>query len=119
MNAHFHFRFEDTFPESTVNNSAGLPERPIPWAVLVFTVLYLIPAVIGAVRTGNREFIFYIAVMLFLMAAVAVIHFRVGLSRTALWGLSLWGLAHMAGGLLPVPDSWPIHGDAGGWFRIG
>lgn len=28
-----------------------------------------------------------------------------------LWGLSLWGLLHMAGGLVPVPASWPIHGD--------
>jgi hypothetical protein len=28
-----------------------------------------------------------------------------------IWGLSLWGLAHMAGGLIPVPADWPI--DAG------
>jgi hypothetical protein len=28
-----------------------------------------------------------------------------------MWGLALWGLAHMAGGLVPVPVSWPIHGN--------
>jgi len=76
-----------------------------------FTVAYLLPAVIGALRTRNGEFIFYIVVMGVLMAAVAVVHHRVGLSPTALWGLSLWGLAHMAGGLVGVPESWPIHGE--------
>ena len=87
------------------------PARSSLRPVGAFTVAYLLPAIIGALRTHNGEFIFYIAVMLVLMAAVAIVHRRVGLSRTALWGLSLWGLAHMAGGLVGVPDSWPINGD--------
>lgn len=33
------------------------------------------------------------------------------LTPAALWALSLWGLLHMAGGLVPVPASWPIDGD--------
>jgi hypothetical protein len=37
-------------------------------------------------------------------------HRRVDFSRGVLWALSLWGLAHMAGGLLPVPTSWAIDG---------
>jgi len=83
----------------------------MPWRVILFTLAYMAPAIVGAVRTGNGEFVFYIAVMFVLMGAVAVVHCRVKLSRTALWGLSLWGLSHMAGGLLGIPDSWPINGD--------
>jgi hypothetical protein len=83
-----------------------------PPGVVVFTLLYLLLAGIGAVWTGNREFLFYLAVMVVLIAAVTVLHSRVGLSRGVLWGLSIWGLAHMAGGLVLVPESWPIDGSS-------
>ena len=79
--------------------------------MIVFTLAYLAASVIGALATGNREFVFYIVVMCLLLGAVAAVHRRAGFSRTVLWGLSLWGLAHMAGGLLPVPESWPINGE--------
>ena len=82
-----------------------------PRGLVPFTLLYLAAAGIGAVGTGNGEFLFYIAVMLVLIAAVSFLHLRVRLSAGVLWGLSMWGLAHMAGGLLPVPESWPINGD--------
>jgi hypothetical protein len=36
---------------------------------------------------------------------------RVGFSPLVLWGLSGWGLIHMAGGLIAVPESWPINGE--------
>lgn len=91
----------------------SLHERPRPdWpaGAIVFTGAYLLAAIGGAIATGNREFLFYIVVMLVLIAAIAVVNARVHLSRTVVWCLSLWGLAHMAGGLVPVPESWPIHG---------
>ncbi|MCZ6918217.1 MAG: DUF2238 domain-containing protein, partial [Gemmatimonadetes bacterium] len=55
------------------------------------------------------EFLFYIAVMLILIGTVWVVHRYVGLSGAVLWGLSIWGLAHMAGGLLVVPEGWPVN----------
>ena len=79
-------------------------------AVLGFTLAYLALAAAGALESVNREFGFYIAVMLVLVAAVLVVHTRVNLSTGVLWALSLWGLAHMAGGLCPVPESWPTDG---------
>lgn len=82
-----------------------------PRGVIAFTLSYMALAIVGAVATGNREFAFYIVVMFVLMGAVAAVHRRVRLSSVALWGLSLWGLAHMAGGMAPVPASWPINGD--------
>jgi hypothetical protein len=59
----------------------------------------------------NQEFLFYFVVMAVLIVAVTLLHFRVGLHLGALWGLSAWGAAHMAGGLAPIPETWPIHGD--------
>ena len=80
-------------------------------AIAVFTALYLAAAIVGAINTGNSEFVFYIGVMFVLIAIVGVVHWQVGLSFGVLAALSVWGLAHMAGGLVPVPESWPINGD--------
>lgn len=90
---------------------SGVRSQKPSSGVIAFTALYLLAAGAGAVATGNREFIFYTVVMLLLVAVAAALHFRVGLSRGVLWGLSLWGLVHLAGGLVPVPDSWPINGE--------
>jgi hypothetical protein len=79
--------------------------------IAIFNVAYLVAAVAVAIARGNSEFIFYIAVMVVLMASVLVAHRRIGFSPYVLWGLSIWGLLHMAGGLVPVPEGWPINGD--------
>jgi hypothetical protein len=84
--------------------------RPIV-AAAIFTALYMSAAVIAAVTTGNGEFIFYIVVMCVLIALVAATHRRAHLTAPLLWLLTIWGALHMAGGLIPVPESWPINGD--------
>ncbi|MFW6060472.1 MAG: DUF2238 domain-containing protein, partial [Phycisphaeraceae bacterium] len=66
---------------------------------------------LGAAVTANLEFVFYLVVMVVLALAVAVLHMRVHLSTLAIWALAIWGALHMAGGLVPVPADWPIHGD--------
>ncbi len=73
--------------------------------VLWFTLIYVATAGVAAVVGGNFEFLYYLAVMAALVAAVLALHKRVRLSGGALWGLSLWGAAHMAGGLVPVGDA--------------
>lgn len=80
-------------------------------ALAAFNAAYLLAATVVAMSAGNREFAFYLVVMVLLIAAVLVVHQRVQLSRGVLWALSVWGLAHMAGGLVPVPDTWPINGN--------
>ncbi|MDJ0788124.1 MAG: hypothetical protein QNK05_15050 [Myxococcota bacterium] len=79
--------------------------------VALFTSAYMLLATWGALRGGNREFVFYIAVMTILIGCVAVVHARVRLTQGVLWLLSIWGALHMAGGLLTVPADWPIHGE--------
>jgi uncharacterized membrane protein YjdF len=81
------------------------------WPVAAFTALYLAAATVGAFALGNREFLFYIVVMVLLLGVVWLVHRSIALTTATLWALSLWGLLHMAGGLLAVPASWPIDGD--------
>ncbi len=78
----------------------------VRWIAAV-TVSYIVAASIYAISHGNREFVFYIVVMLVLMGCVFALHRRVRLGAALLWSLSAWGLLHMAGGLLHVPDHWP------------
>lgn len=70
-----------------------------------FTASYMVLAWFGARGSGNDEFLYYLVVMLVLIAAVLAVHLRVRFRPAVLAGLSLWGAAHMAGGLLPVGDS--------------
>ncbi len=78
--------------------------------ILGVSASYILAAVIAALIVRNREFLFYIVVMVVLLSAILLVHRRVGLSAGLLWCMSAWGALHMAGGLLPVPESWPING---------
>ncbi len=78
--------------------------------VLTFTVTYVLLAALASVVKGNWEFLTYIIVMIIMIIGVAYLHARVVLSKSVLWCLSVWGLLHMMGGLVPVPDTWPIAG---------
>ena len=80
------------------------------WPVALFTSLYLVGALMTAVQGSNYEFLLYIGVVVLMMGVVWVVHGRVALTSGALWCLSIWGLAHMAGGLVVVPESWPVMG---------
>ncbi|MBL6704569.1 MAG: hypothetical protein ISQ06_00550 [Planctomycetaceae bacterium] len=79
--------------------------------ILGFNLAYLLAAIVGSVASGNSEFILYIVIMLILGSVVWFADRRVGFSPLVLWGLSGWGLIHMAGGLIAVRDSWPINGE--------
>lgn len=72
------------------------------WGIVAFTAAYMLAAVVGAVQSGNDEFVYYLVVMGVLIGVVLAVHARVGFRPAVLAGLSSWGAAHMAGGLLPV-----------------
>lgn len=79
--------------------------------ILGFNLAYLLAAIVGSVASGNSEFILYIVIMLILGSVVWFADRRVQFNPLVLWGLSGWGLIHMAGGLIAVPDFWPINGE--------
>lgn len=77
----------------------------------IFTGLYLLIASFFAIGNANWEFIFYIAVVVVLAVLVMWLHSRIKLHAGTLWCLTVWGLLHMIGGLMPVPAGWPYNGD--------
>lgn len=78
--------------------------------VAIFTVSYLLLASFFAYSTGNWEFLFYVAVVLLLIAFVMGVHRYVHFTVGTLWALSVWGLLHMLGGMVPLPEGVPYLG---------
>lgn len=82
----------------------------LPRGLLLFNGVVFAAAVAGLVATRNGEFVFYLAVLIILAAILWTAHRRVGFSAVSLWCLSIWAAAHLAGGLMNVPESWPTNG---------
>ncbi|MGK0187172.1 MAG: hypothetical protein ACI9R3_002958 [Verrucomicrobiales bacterium] len=88
----------------------GTERINFPPGLVYFTVAYTLIAGIYALVEGNTEFVFYIIVMVVLATVITIVHQRVALTSSILWCFSIWGLLHMAGGLVPVPETWQIRG---------
>lgn len=90
------------------------------WGVLVFTTIYVAGFGVYFVAIGNDEFLWYVATLVSFVALITVTLKASQFPSAILWALTLWGLAHMAGGGLPVGNSvlyayrvLPIAGDDG------
>ncbi len=81
------------------------------WGVGLFVSLYMVIATILSLNAQNWEFLLYIAVVICIAALTVWIGLLVDFSRGIYWGLALWGLAHMAGGLVHVPMTWTVEGN--------
>ncbi len=77
------------------------------WTAAAFALVYTLASIPVSLSAGNNEFLFYIAVMAVIGSAIAWVHVRVRLTGATLWALSVWGLLHMSGGLVTLPDGWP------------
>ena len=92
-------------------------------AMVTVNAAYLAAAGVGVMMTGNLEFAFYLITLLGIIAGVLMLHHRIGFSPGVLWALTLWGGAHMAGGLVPVPPGIAYHGDTpvlySMWLAVG
>lgn len=80
------------------------------YPVLAFTTAYLLAAAAWIVSIGDYEFLAYIVILLMLAGVLWVVHRRIQLPLSLIWCLSVWGALHMAGGLVPLPDSWDVGG---------
>ena len=74
-------------------------------ALILFSALYMLIAILAAIGQGNIEFVFYIVVMVVLITSLVLVHRQVHFTDGVLWGMSCWGMLHMAGGLVYVPES--------------
>ncbi len=75
------------------------------WRVGVFTFAYVLIFTVWFFSIGNYEFILYVLTMAGLIWLVATSLRKAEYPPAMLWALSVWGLAHMAGGGLPVGGS--------------
>ena len=79
-----------------------LIKRELP--VFLFNLVYI--PVFTAIAWGgkNYEFLLYVGVILIVGGLILAKQRTVRFDLTILWGISLWGLIHMAGGNLRVGD---------------
>ncbi|MEK9660542.1 MAG: DUF2238 domain-containing protein [Alphaproteobacteria bacterium] len=70
--------------------------------LLVFTLAYVGAFLVHFLTIGNAEFIGYIVTLVAFIALIATTQRIACFPLWLLWALSLWGLAHMAGGGLSV-----------------
>ncbi|MCC6661995.1 MAG: DUF2238 domain-containing protein [Phycisphaerales bacterium] len=82
--------------------------RYLPLAV--FVAAYMLLAAALSLGERNSEFVFYGLVMLVLIACVLWVDRTVKLPTWLLWGLAMWGLMHMMGGTVRVPEAWVDRG---------
>ena len=87
-------------------------------AIVIFSVIYVVVSAFVSWSVGNSEFVFYIVVMAIVIAGILLVHRRVGISAALGWCLSIWGLLHMAGGLVPAPESWPRHDNGSVLYNV-
>ena len=78
--------------------------------VTAFTSAYLLGATIQSVRQGDAEFFLYAFVVLLLGLMTLSLHQHFRFPTALLWCLSIWGLMHLLGGLLHIPETWPRQG---------
>lgn len=72
--------------------------------ILYFSLLYVIGFGTYYVSIRDFEFLWYVAVLVFFFILIFATLKRSEFSPTILWGLSLWGLLHMAGGGVAIGD---------------
>jgi hypothetical protein len=79
-----------------------LTRRETP--VLIVNLVYIPAFTLIALWNSNIEFVLYVAVILLVAAWVVWKQRSVRFDLPILWGLTIWGLLHMAGGNLRVGD---------------
>ncbi|MBP9856233.1 MAG: DUF2238 domain-containing protein, partial [Candidatus Pacebacteria bacterium] len=74
------------------------------WFLIIFNLAYVLGFGAYYLLSGNYEFVWYVAVLVFFFILVLATWHRAKFDSVILWGLSIWGLLHMAGGGLKVGD---------------
>lgn len=67
-----------------------------------FTAIYLVVFTVVGLAVGSDVTIPYVVLIGILIVLICRLERRFGLGAGVLWGLSLWGLGHLAGGIIPL-----------------
>ena len=82
------------------NRGMLLTKRELP--VLIVNLLNVSIFTIVALGRSNVEFLLYVGVILVVMAWILIKQRSVQFDLAILWGLTIWGMMHLAGGNLSV-----------------
>ena len=88
-----------------------VPDRPPLPPIIAFAAVMFV-AVAAAVLTRNWEFVFHAVAATAVAGVVLWVRRSLFVSNGVLWALVACAAAHMAGGLIPVPATWPTTPDA-------
>lgn len=72
------------------------------WPIFAVNIINVAIFTVIALLRSNLEFVLYLGVMVTVLAWVVVKQRSIKFDLTILWGMTLWGLMHMCGGLLHV-----------------
>ena len=75
------------------------------WFLMIFNLAYIIGFGAYYISIKNYEFLWYVGVLVFFFLLIGLTLHRSKFDYLILWGLSLWGLMHMAGGGIRLGDS--------------
>ncbi len=79
-----------------------MPKASSP--LVAFVALYTLGALVVSLATRNVEFVYYVFVLVIIIAGIGVLHARARLPAWLLWALAMWGFLHLLGGTLPIPE---------------
>ena len=74
------------------------------WPVLIVNLIYVPIFLIVALRELNFEFVLYVGVVLAVGGLILWRQRAVQFDLPILWGLTIWGMLHLAGGNIDVGD---------------
>ncbi|MFD0893794.1 hypothetical protein KBB96_10255 [Luteolibacter ambystomatis] len=97
------------------------PNPANPGPVFAFTGTYIAAFVAVSLATGTAGLPSYLSLMGVLVPSLYFLHRNYSFSAGLMWSFSVWGLLHMAGGLVPIPDGWfheGIHPILYNWWFI-
>ncbi|HKX55685.1 MAG TPA: hypothetical protein VJN01_06275 [Xanthomonadales bacterium] len=97
-------------------HNRSMDKRALP--VVLFNLAYVLLAVGWVVSHGNNEFLAYIGVLLLISGVIWWVHSTIDIPLALLWCLSVWGAAHLAGGLVHIPESWPHGGETAVLYNL-
>ncbi|MEK6890661.1 MAG: DUF2238 domain-containing protein [Nanoarchaeota archaeon] len=72
------------------------------WFLILFNLAYVIAFATYYISIKNYEFLWYVLVLVFFFLLIGLTLRKSNFNYLILWGLSLWGLLHMAGGGLNI-----------------
>ncbi|MFH1425545.1 MAG: DUF2238 domain-containing protein [archaeon] len=67
------------------------------WPIFIVNLIYLTIALFIFLDRRNYEFVMYVGVIVVALIAVLLTNNRVNYPNSLLWGLTVWGIIHMAG----------------------